>query len=80
MKKAYYTPVAKKIDYVFEEHVIAEYSFPTAGWADPSEINACTYDHGTCYKMYNKMVRIQGPNSCDSQGMVPGVTVPPNLP
>ncbi len=80
MKKLYRKPVAKKVDYVFEEQVMAQYSFPTSGWADPSDIGACTYDHGTCYDKYNIIVRVIGPNSCKEQGSVPGVTVPPYMP
>ena len=80
MKKEYRKPAIKKIDYAFEEQVMAQYSFPTSGWADPSVINACTYDHGMCYDKYNVMVRTIGPNSCKEQGSVPGVVVPDDLP
>lgn len=78
MKKAYRKPVVKMVNYEFDVHVTAEYSFPLAGWADPGVIKVCTHNNGICYDIYNLMAR--GLNSCKEQGQIPGVVIPTDAP
>lgn len=80
MKRTYHTPVVKMVDYAFQEHVTAEYSFPVAGWADPGIIDVCTHNDGVCYKIYNVPTKARGLNSCADQGEIPGVVIPPDAP
>ena len=69
MKKEYCKPVAKKIDYSFDEQIAAA-SYPINNYADPWLTNkVCTYGDGSCSLVYNVMAR--GLNDCQVQGNVP---------
>lgn len=65
VKKAYRAPVAKKIDYAYQEQVVAE-SYPLHNYADPWRGSVCTWGDGSCSVIYNLMAR--GLNDCQVQG------------
>ncbi len=51
MKKAYNTPKATKVDYSFQEQLVAQ-SWPTSDYADPWRGSVCTYNDGSCNIMF----------------------------
>ncbi|MBR5547918.1 MAG: hypothetical protein IKU70_13200 [Clostridia bacterium] len=61
MKKMYQTPKAHKVDYSFQEQLVAQ-SWPIAGYADPWKHSVCTYDDGVCSKVY--LMNARGINDC----------------
>lgn len=67
MKKAYNTPKAHKVDYSFEEQLVAESRPPIAGHTDWWQGGVCT--HGSdaeCSGIFN--VKAKGLNDCWIQG------------
>ena len=73
MKKTYHAPVAKKIDYAFDEQIIAA-SVPIRGYADWFDTGiVCTYEVETymCNKMYNTPKARATLDDCSMQGLIP---------
>jgi len=70
MKKEYCKPIAKKVDYSFEEQIAAS-SYPLMNYADPWHTNkVCTWGDGSCSVIYNQPVA-RGLNDCFVQGTIP---------
>ena len=70
MKKAYKAPVAKKVDYVFENQVVAAGSLPVEGNIDWHLTGKwCTWGESmeNCNVIYNQS-KSRYLNSCDIQG------------
>lgn len=67
MKKTYRSPIAKKIDYTYEENVVAK-SYPISNYADPWEGGRCTYGDGSCSVMFNVPKKARGWDDCIYQG------------
>lgn len=72
MKKPYRKPIAKKVDYAFEEQIAAA-SYPISNYADPWNGNVCTYGDGQCSLVYNTPTKARGLDNCI---MYPGVPLP----
>ena len=71
MKKVYYAPIAKKIDYAFEEQVAAQ-SYPINNYADPwLTEKVCTWGDGSCSVIYNVPSKARGLNDCQYPGTIP---------
>ena len=74
MKKAYRTPVVKKVEYAFDEQIVAV-SIPIRGYADWYNTGiVCTYGLQTlyCNKIYNEP-QARGLNNCLIQGDIEGI-------
>ena len=65
MKKAYSTPKAHKVDYSFDEQLVAQ-SWPLMGYADPWRGGVCTHGDGECSSIFN--VKAKGLNDCITPG------------
>lgn len=72
MKKAYHAPMAKKIDYEFDDQVAAA-SYPINNYADPWLGGVCTWGDGNCSMIYYEPTKARGLNDCS---MYPGVPLP----
>lgn len=71
MKKVYRAPIAKKIDYAFEDQVTAT-SYPINNYADPWHTNkVCTWGDGTCSVIYNVAKMARGLDDCQVPGNIP---------
>ncbi len=72
MKKIYRSPIAKKIDYAFDEQIIAQ-SVPFSPKTDPDEVGVCTWTGATCFMIYYEAAKVRGVDNCDSY---PGEPLP----
>lgn len=71
MKKAYRAPVAKKIDYAYQEQVVAE-SLPVKNYVDAWDTGiVCTWGWAECSIIYNKPQMARGLDDCENQGNIP---------
>lgn len=75
MKKTYCAPVVKKIDYAYDEQIIAQSvpNVPIRGYADWFNTGiVCTYELETynCNKIYNEP-KAKGLDTCSMQGFIP---------
>ena len=78
MKKAYKAPVAKKVDYVFEDQVVAAGSVPVENHTDWYHTGlVCTWGptKPNCNTIYNQP-KARGLNNCLDQGDIPLNTNP----
>lgn len=78
MKKTYKAPVAKKVDYVFEDQIVAG-SVPVQGHTDWYQTDiVCTWGPNTfnCNKIYNEPVMVRSLDQCSMQGDIPLNTNP----
>lgn len=66
MKRNYVTPTANKVAFSYQEHVVAEGSFPISNYADPWHADKCTWGGGGCSAIYN--VKARGTDDCQIQG------------
>lgn len=69
MKKKYSRPMARKVDYVFQEQIAAS-SYPLNNYADPWNGDACTWGNGECSLIYNVATTSRGLNDCLNQGVI----------
>lgn len=70
VKKAYRAPVAKKIDYAYQEQVVAE-SLPVKNYVDAWETGVvCTWGEAGCSVVYNQ-TKARGLNDCMYPGNIP---------
>ena len=65
MKKMYMTPAAKKVEFSYQDHVVAA-SYPVNIMADPWDAQKCTWGDGACSVIYN--VKAKGLDDCSYQG------------
>ena len=69
MKKAYRAPIAKKIDYAFQEQVVAE-SLPVKNFVDAWDTGiVCTWGEAGCSVVYN--VKARTLDDCMYPGNIP---------
>lgn len=66
MKRIYLKPVAKRIDYHYQEQVMAA-SYPISDFAAPLRPDRCTWGDGSCNVMFN-VPQSRGINNCAHQG------------
>lgn len=74
MKKKYYAPIAKKIDYTYQEQVVAQSpgNVPVEGFLDPWNTHVvCTWGWTDCSLVYNVPTKARGLNDCENQGNIP---------
>lgn len=70
MKKIYCTPIAKKIDYAYQEQVVAQ-SIPVKEYLDAWDTGVvCTWGWVECSIIYNQP-KARGLNDCEHQGNIP---------
>ena len=70
MKKTYHAPIAKKIDYSYQEQVVAQ-SLPIQYFVDAWQTGkVCTWGGAECSVIYNQP-KARGLNDCEYQGNVP---------
>lgn len=71
MKRKYDKPAAVKIDYVYDDQIVAQ--SPEAVKADPERVDVCTWADQTCFMMYYVPTKARGTDNC---AMYPGVPLP----
>jgi len=75
MKKTYRTPIAKKVDYAFQEQIAAA-SVPVEHHTDWHHTGiVCTWGatQNNCSVIYNVPTKARGLNDCMSPGDIPGI-------
>jgi len=65
MKKTYQKPSVKKVDYNFQEQVIAT-SYPLKQYADPWGTDYCTHREDDCNSIFNTP-KTRGIDNCKVQ-------------
>ena len=67
MKKAYLKPSAKKVDYSFDDQIMAA-SYPIKEWHDPMYTNKCTWGDSSCNWIFNVPKTRSMIDNCGKQG------------
>ena len=71
MKRVYKAPIAKKIDYAYQEQVVAQ-SLPVQNYVDAWLTNkVCTWGEAGCSWVYNMPKMARGLDDCEKQGNIP---------
>ena len=68
MKRKYAKPFVQKIEYAYEEQVVAR-SYPLRDYADPWNGGKCTWGGSSCSIIYNTP-KARGWDDCENQGVI----------
>ena len=60
--KKYVTPIAKKVEFSYQDHVLATGSFPLSTYADPWDVDTCTRKTNECSLVY--YTKAKGVDDC----------------
>lgn len=63
MKKMYQKPSVKKVDYNFQEQIVAT-SYDIENYADPWKTGYCTWGDGVCSVVFNLSKKSRGIDNC----------------